>query len=91
MNGAILGMSRRDIDRRFDEIVDFAGVEHFLDTPLKRYSCGMYLRLAFAVAAHVEPDIVIVDEVLAVGDAQFRSGASAGCPTSGARVARSSS
>ena len=73
LNAAILGMSRRDVDRRFDEIVDFAGLERFLDTPLKRYSWGMYLRLAFAVAAHVEPDIVIVDEVLAIGDARFRA------------------
>src|SRR2546423_1797121 len=66
LNGAILGMSRRDIRSRFDEIVAFAGVERFLDTPVKRYSTGMYLRLAFAVAAHLEPDIVLVDEVLAV-------------------------
>ena len=73
LNAAILGMSRRDVDRRFDEIVDFAGLERFLNTPLKRYSWGMYLRLAFAVAAHVEPDIVIVDEVLAIGDARFRA------------------
>lgn len=73
LNAAILGMSRRDVDRRFDEIVEFAGLERFLDTPLKRYSWGMYLRLAFAVAAHVEPDIVIVDEVLAIGDARFRA------------------
>lgn len=72
LNAAILGMKRREITRRFDEIVEFAGVEQFLDTPLKRYSSGMYLRLAFAVAAHVDPDIVIVDEVLAVGDVQFR-------------------
>jgi ABC-type polysaccharide/polyol phosphate transport system ATPase subunit len=72
LNGTILGMSRREIRGRFDEIVDFAGVEQFLDTPLKRYSSGMYLRLAFAVAAHVDPEIVIVDEVLAVGDVQFR-------------------
>src|SRR5581483_6288276 len=72
LNGAILGMRRREIQRRFEEIVAFAGVERFLDTPLKRYSSGMYLRLAFAVAAHVDPDIVIVDEVLAVGDVQFR-------------------
>jgi ABC-type polysaccharide/polyol phosphate transport system ATPase subunit len=71
-NGAVLGMSRRDIERRFDEIVEFAGIERFLDTPLKRYSAGMYLRLAFSVAAHLEPDIVIVDEVLAVGDAEFQ-------------------
>jgi ABC-2 type transport system ATP-binding protein/lipopolysaccharide transport system ATP-binding protein len=72
LNAAILGMSKRDVDRRFDSIVDFAGLERFLETPLKRYSWGMYLRLAFAVAAHVEPDIVILDEVLAVGDARFR-------------------
>jgi ABC-2 type transport system ATP-binding protein/lipopolysaccharide transport system ATP-binding protein len=72
LNGAILGMKRSDIRRRFDDIVDFAGVEQFLDTPVKRYSSGMYLRLAFAVAAHVEPDIVAVDEVLAVGDAEFQ-------------------
>ena len=72
LNGVILGMRRAEIRARFDEIVAFAGVEQFLDTPLKRYSSGMYLRLAFAVAAHVDPDIVIVDEVLAVGDVQFR-------------------
>lgn len=72
LNGAILGMSRRDIRRRFDEIVEFAGLERFLDTPVKRYSSGMYLRLAFAVAAHLEPDILIVDEILAVGDAEFQ-------------------
>jgi ABC-2 type transport system ATP-binding protein/lipopolysaccharide transport system ATP-binding protein len=72
LNGAILGMRRSDIRRRFDEIVEFAGVTRYLDTPVKRYSSGMYLRLAFAVAAHVEPDIVVVDEVLAVGDAEFQ-------------------
>jgi ABC-2 type transport system ATP-binding protein/lipopolysaccharide transport system ATP-binding protein len=72
LNGVILGMKRREVNRRFDAIADFSGVEQFLDTPLKRYSSGMYLRLAFAVAAHVDPDIVIVDEVLAVGDLQFR-------------------
>ena len=72
LNAAILGMSKRDTTARFDEIVDFAGLERFLDTPLKRYSWGMYLRLAFAVAAHVEPDVMILDEVLAVGDARFR-------------------
>ena len=72
-NGAVLGMSRAEIEHRFDEIVEFAGVGRFLDTPLKRYSAGMYLRLAFSVAAHLEPDIVIVDEVLAVGDAEFRA------------------
>lgn len=72
LNGAILGMSREEIKRKFDEIVDFAEVEQFLDTPVKRYSSGMYVRLAFAVAAHLEPEILIVDEVLAVGDAQFQ-------------------
>jgi lipopolysaccharide transport system ATP-binding protein len=72
LNGAILGMTRREINRKFDEIVAFAEVEKFLDTPVKRYSSGMYLRLAFAVAAHLEPEILIVDEVLAVGDAEFQ-------------------
>lgn len=72
LNGAILGMSRREIRQRFDAIVDFSGVEAFLDTPVKRYSSGMQLRLAFAVAAHLEPDILIVDEVLAVGDFEFQ-------------------
>ena len=72
LNGAILGMRRRDIQRQFDAIVDFAGVEKFLDTPVKRYSSGMYIRLAFAVAAHLNPDILIVDEVLAVGDSEFQ-------------------
>lgn len=72
LNGAILGMSRKEIQRKYDEIVEFAEVEKFLDTPVKRYSSGMYVRLAFAVAAHLEPDILVVDEVLAVGDAQFQ-------------------
>jgi len=72
MNGAIMGMERREIQRKFDEIVDFSGVETYIDTPVKRYSSGMYVRLAFAVAAHLEPDILIVDEVLAVGDAEFQ-------------------
>ncbi len=72
LNGAILGMSKAEIKRKFDEIVAFAEVEKFLDTPVKRYSSGMYVRLAFAVAAHLEPEILIVDEVLAVGDAQFQ-------------------
>jgi lipopolysaccharide transport system ATP-binding protein len=72
LNGAILGMSKTDIAHKFDEIVDFAEVEKFLDTPVKRYSSGMYVRLAFAVAAHLEPEILIVDEVLAVGDIQFQ-------------------
>lgn len=72
LNGSILGMSRREIDRKFDEIVDFAEVEKFIDTPVKRYSSGMYVRLAFAVAAHLEPEILVVDEVLAVGDAAFQ-------------------
>lgn len=72
LNGTILGMSRREIERKFDEIVAFAEIEKFLDTPVKRYSSGMYVRLAFAVAAHLEPEILIVDEVLAVGDIQFQ-------------------
>ena len=72
LNGGVLGMKRSQIRKRFDDIVEFAGVQQFLDTPVKRYSSGMYLRLAFAVAAHVEPDIVAVDEVLAVGDAEFQ-------------------
>jgi lipopolysaccharide transport system ATP-binding protein len=72
LNGAILGMARAEIKNKFDEIVDFAGVEQFLDTPVKRFSSGMYVRLAFAVAAHLEPEILIVDEVLAVGDAEFQ-------------------
>jgi lipopolysaccharide transport system ATP-binding protein len=73
LNGHILGMSKREIDRKFDEIIDFAGVEKYLNTPVKRYSSGMYVRLAFAVAAHLEPDILIVDEVLAVGDSEFQA------------------
>jgi ABC-type polysaccharide/polyol phosphate transport system ATPase subunit len=73
LNAAILGMGRRAVDRRFDEIVAFAGMERFIDTPIKRYSSGMYLRLAFSVAAHLEPDILAVDEVLAVGDAEFQA------------------
>lgn len=72
LNGAILGMNKAEISRKFDEIIDFAGIEKFLDTPVKRYSSGMYVRLAFAVAAHLETDILIVDEVLAVGDMQFQ-------------------
>lgn len=72
LNGAILGMSNLEVKRKFDEIVDFSGVEQFIDTPVKRYSSGMYVRLAFAVAAHLEPEILIVDEVLAVGDAEFQ-------------------
>jgi lipopolysaccharide transport system ATP-binding protein len=72
LNGAILGMKSQEINRKFDEIVDFAEVEQFIDTPVKRYSSGMYLRLAFAVAAHLEPEILVVDEVLAVGDAEFQ-------------------
>ncbi len=72
LNGAILGMRRAEIERKFDEIVDFSGVDKFIDTPVKRYSSGMYLRLAFAVAAYLEPEILVVDEVLAVGDAEFQ-------------------
>ncbi len=72
LNGAILGMTRAEIARKFDEIVDFAEIEKFLDTPVKHYSSGMYMRLAFAVAAHLEPEILLVDEVLAVGDAEFQ-------------------
>jgi lipopolysaccharide transport system ATP-binding protein len=72
MNGAILGMRRNEIRNKFDEIVSFAGVDRFLDTPVKRYSSGMYVRLAFAVAAHLEAQILLVDEVLAVGDAEFQ-------------------
>lgn len=72
LNGAILGMTKQEITRKFDEIVDFSGVERYIDTPVKRYSSGMYVRLAFAVAAHLEPEILIVDEVLAVGDAEFQ-------------------
>jgi len=72
LNGAILGMTRAEIARKFDEIVAFAGTERFLDTPVKRYSSGMYVRLAFAVAAHIEPEILVIDEVLAVGDAEFQ-------------------
>jgi lipopolysaccharide transport system ATP-binding protein len=72
LNGAIMGMNRKDIARKFDEIVDFSEVEKFIDTPVKRYSSGMYVRLAFAVAAHLDPEILVVDEVLAVGDAAFQ-------------------
>jgi lipopolysaccharide transport system ATP-binding protein len=72
LNGAILGMSRKEIKKKFDDIVEFSGVERFLDTPVKRYSSGMYVRLAFAVAAYLEPEILVVDEVLAVGDAEFQ-------------------
>lgn len=73
LNGAILGMTRKEITRKFEEIVDFSGVERYIDTPVKRYSSGMYVRLAFAVAAHLESEILIVDEVLAVGDAEFQT------------------
>ena len=73
LNGTILGMRKREVDRKYDEIVDFAGIEKFLDTPVKRYSMGMRVRLAFAVAAHLEPEILIIDEVLAVGDAEFQN------------------
>ena len=73
LNGAILGMRRNEIRQKFEEIVAFAEVERFIDTPVKHYSSGMYLRLAFAVAAHLEPEILVVDEVLAVGDAAFQA------------------
>lgn len=73
LNGAILGMKKREIQHKFDEIVDFSGIEKFLDTPVKRYSSGMYVRLAFSVAAHLEPEVLIVDEVLAVGDSEFQN------------------
>jgi len=72
LNGVLLGMSRKEVRKRFDEIVDFSGVEQFLDTPVKRYSSGMYVRLAFSVAAHLEPEVLIIDEVLAVGDTEFQ-------------------
>ena len=72
LNGAILGMKKKEIERKFNQIVDFAGIEKFLDTPAKRYSSGMFVRLAFSVAAHLEPDVLLVDEVLAVGDAEFQ-------------------
>lgn len=72
LNGSILGMRKEEVSKKFDEIVDFSGVERFIDTPVKRYSSGMYVRLAFAVAAHLDPEILIVDEVLAVGDAEFQ-------------------
>src|ERR1044072_1312802 len=73
LNGSLLGMNRREISRKLDSIVDFAGVSAFIDTPVKRYSSGMYLRLGFAIAAHLDPDILLLDEVLAVGDAEFQS------------------
>ena len=72
LNGSILGLTKKEIDNRFNEIVEFSGVEKFIDTPVKRYSSGMSVRLGFAVAAHLDPDILVVDEVLAVGDAEFR-------------------
>ena len=75
LNGAILGMTKTEIRSKFDEIVDFSGVERYIDTPVKRYSSGMYVRLAFAVAAFLEPEILIIDEVLAVGDAEFQKNA----------------
>ena len=85
LNGAILGLTRREITERFDAIVEFSGVGRYIDTPIKRYSSGMYLRLAFAVAAHVEPDVLIVDEVLAVGDAEFQRKCLAGMGAVGAQ------
>ena len=92
LNGAILGMGRAEIERNFDAIVAFAEVERFIDTPVKHYSSGMYLRLAFAVAAHLEPEILLVDEVLAVGDAAFQKKCLGKMGDVGARrAARSSS
>jgi lipopolysaccharide transport system ATP-binding protein len=72
LNGTVLGMKKKEVDQKFDQIVDFSGIEKFIDTPVKRYSSGMTVRLAFAVAAHLEPEILIIDEVLAVGDAAFQ-------------------
>lgn len=72
MNGSILGLTKKEIKSRFEEIVEFSGIGRYIDTPVKRYSSGMYVRLAFGVAAHLDPDILIVDEVLAVGDAEFQ-------------------
>lgn len=72
LNGSILGMSKKEIDRKYEQIVDFSGVERFIDQPVKNYSSGMYVRLGFSIAIHVEPDILVVDEVLAVGDAEFQ-------------------
>ena len=72
LNGSLLGMSKPEIDKRFDEIVEFSGIEKFIDTPVKRFSSGMSVRLGFAVAAHLEPEILLIDEVLAVGDVEFR-------------------
>ena len=79
LNGAIMGMKKAEIDRKLQEIVDFSGIEQFMNTPVKRYSSGMYVRLAFAVAAHLEPEILIIDEVLAVGDAAFQRKAEPSC------------
>ena len=78
LNGAILGMTRAEVKSKFDEIVAFSGLEQFIDTPVKRYSSGMYVRLAFSVAAFLEPEILIIDEVLAVGDQQFQNHACSG-------------
>jgi ABC-2 type transport system ATP-binding protein len=72
LNGSILGLSKKQLDERFDEIVAFAGIEHFIDTPVKNYSSGMYVRLGFSVAINVDPDLLLIDEVLAVGDAEFQ-------------------
>lgn len=79
MNGSIMGMTRHEIRRKIDEIIDFAGVERYIDTPVKRYSSGMTVRLGFAVAAFLEPEILVVDEVLAVGDAEFQKKAIGKC------------
>lgn len=90
LNGAIIGMRREEVSRKLESIVDFSGLEPFLDTPVKHYSSGMYVRLAFAVASHLEPDILLIDEVLAVGDQEFRKNAWTNCWMSQSRAERSS-
>jgi lipopolysaccharide transport system ATP-binding protein len=90
LNGTILGMKKKELDRKFDEIVEFSGVSKFIDTPVKRYSSGMKVRLAFSVASHLEPEILIIDEVLAVGDAEFQKKCQVGWKISGEKAAPSS-